>query len=122
MKGDRHVKRNQSGRDGTTRARMLREQDADTLRRSLAKARTAVENLHTAWGVWADDVRQDTERRHGPDASEETLWADPEYSLALDGGMPTYAAKEAVQQATAWFARAEAGPPQAGAAEPEAGL
>jgi hypothetical protein len=114
-------KPNHNSRAGTTPARTLRERDAGTLRRSLDEARTAVENLHTAWGVWADDVRQDAERRHGPDASEQTLWADPEYSLALDGGLPTYAAKEAVQQAAAWFARAEAGPPQAGAAEPEAG-
>jgi hypothetical protein len=111
-------KPNHNSRAGTTPARTLRERDADTLRRSLAEARTAVENLHAAWGVWADDVRQDTERRHGPDAADETLWADPEYHLALDGGLPTYAAKQAVQQASAWFARAEAGPPQA---EAEAG-
>jgi hypothetical protein len=106
-------KPNHNSRAGTTPARTLREQDADTLRRSLAEARTAVENLHTAWDVWADDVRQEAERRHGPDAADETLWADPDYSLALDGGTPTLAAKEAVQQAAAWFARAEAGPPQA---------
>jgi hypothetical protein len=115
-------KRNHNSRAGTTPARPLREQDAATLRRSLAEARTAVENLHTAWGVWADDVRQDTERRHGPDAADETLWADPEYSLALDGGLPTIAAKEAVQQATAWFTQVEAGTPQAEAAGPEAEL
>jgi hypothetical protein len=101
--------------------RSIREHDADALRRSLDEARTAVENLHTAWGVWADDVRQDAERRHGPDAPEETLWADPDYSLALDGGTPAYAAKEAVQQASAWFAQAEAGPPRAEAEGPEAG-
>jgi hypothetical protein len=104
------VKPNHIGQAGTTPARTLRERDAGTLRRSLDEARTAVENLHTAWGVWADDVRQDAERRHGPDAPEQTLWADPEYSLALDGGLPTYAAKEAVQQATAWFARARGRP------------
>jgi hypothetical protein len=114
-------KRNHNSRAGTTAARTLRERDAGTLRRSLDEARTAVENLHTAWGVWADDVRQDAERRHGPDAADETLWADPEYSLALDGGLPASAAKEAVQQASAWFARAESGPRQAEAAGPEAG-
>jgi hypothetical protein len=115
-------KPNHNSRAGTTPARTLREQDADTLRRSLAEARTAAANLHTAWGVWADDVRQDAERRHGPDAADETLWADPEYSLALDGGLPTHAAKEAVQQATAWFTQFEAGTPQTEAQGPEAEL
>jgi hypothetical protein len=113
--------RNHNSRAGTTPARPLRERDADTLRRSLAEARAAVENLHTAWGVWADDVRQDAERRHGPDAADETLWADPDYSLALEGWVPASAAKDAVQQATAWFAQVDAGSPQSGTEEPEAG-
>ena len=113
---------NPGGRKHTRPARTLRERDAETVRRSLAYAWQAVETLHTAWGLWADDVRQDAERRHGPDATNETLWADPEYSLALDGGQPISQAKEAVQQASAWFARAEADTPQAEAATPEAEL
>jgi hypothetical protein len=60
------------------------------------------------WGVWADDVRQEAERRHGADAADEILWADPEYSSALDGGQPIRQAKDAVLNAETWFAGAEA--------------
>lgn len=103
--------------------RSLRQQDADALRRQLAETRQAVENLHLVWGVWADDVRQDAERRHGPDAAEETLWTDPDYSLALDGRQPITEAAEAIQRAGAWFAKAEPVQPETGpTAEPEAEL
>ena len=86
----------------------LRQNDAAALQRRLAEARQAVEGLSLAWGVWADDVRQQAEYRHGADAADETLWADPDYSRALDGGQPISQAKEAILNAEAWFARAEA--------------
>jgi hypothetical protein len=100
----------------------LRQRDAKALQRRLADARQAVEDLSMAWGVWADDVRQEAEHRHGADADAEILWADPEYSRALDGGEPIRQAKDAVLNAEAWFTRAEAATAAAQTPEPEAEL
>ena len=95
----------------------LRQRDAIALGRRLAEAQRAIEDLNLAWGVWADDVRQDAERRLGTDA-DETLWADQDYSRALDGGGPIRQAAEAVRGAGTWFSKIEA----AELAEPEAEL
>ena len=86
--------------------RSLRQQDADALRRQLARTGQAIDDLRLAWGVWADDVRQEAEHRHGLDATDQTLWADPEYSAALNVGGPALEAAEAIQRAAALFTSA----------------
>lgn len=54
----------------------------------LEAALLELEAARSAWGCWADEVRQDTEKRLDlpPCEGEEVLWADPEYGAALDAG------------------------------------
>lgn len=61
-------------------------------RHHLEKAFLELDAAHLIWGVWADDVRQQVEKRLGAvlgdDAGDDQVRDDPEYGAALDAGKP----------------------------------
>jgi hypothetical protein len=74
-------------------------------------AQKALETAATTWGLWADDVRADTEARlgHSYEPDDPDVLHDPEFSATLDvrGAIDEVSAQLAgvVEK----FARAEAG-------------
>jgi hypothetical protein len=62
----------------------LRRRDAAEARTRLAAAERALASLRLSLGAWGDSMRATAELRHGADAANEVLWADPGYSRALN--------------------------------------
>ena len=52
----------------------------------LATAAAELEAAVGAWGLWADEVREQAERRLGTGPGDRRVWGDPEYARALDAG------------------------------------
>lgn len=52
--------------------------------KALEKAAALLDDAWLATGVWADDIRQEAERRLGIGPTDERAWDDPDYSTALD--------------------------------------
>jgi hypothetical protein len=71
-----------------TRTRQLRNREAAQLADALTQAQSAVSRARTAWGLWADTVRQEAEAAHGvgytPD--DPVILQDDQYRGALDLG------------------------------------
>ena len=95
---------------------VTRHREADAMRQLLADAKQALSQLYTAWGLWADSVRQDAEARQGVPAGAD-LAADREYWPALDAGSAIEQAKTALSDVEAQFRGAE---PSMGTPEGEA--
>ncbi len=52
----------------------------------LAMAAGELEAAVEAWGLWADEVREQAERRLGTGPGDRRVWGDMEYARALDAG------------------------------------
>ena len=64
------------------------------VRAAMVDALAYAEAAQTAWGCWADEVRQRVEKRLGVEhkAGDPRVLADPEYAAVLDYGAPIVAA------------------------------
>jgi hypothetical protein len=60
----------------------------DRARGHLAAAAAELEAACRAWGVWADEVREQAEQRLGSGPCDPRVCSDPEYARALDAGGP----------------------------------
>jgi hypothetical protein len=89
------------------RIHAMRSRDAADARDQLFKAEGLLLDLERAIGVWADSVRATAELRHGADAPNEVLWADPDYSAALDAVSEIAEAKSRLQKTARSMNRAE---------------
>ncbi len=68
-------------------------------REHLETAYLALAEAHLIWGCWADEVRQQTEKRLGVGITDERVLDDAEYGAALDAGRPYSDAVAAVADA-----------------------
>lgn len=84
----------------------MRERDAEAAGRCLLNAETAVRNLDRTVCVWADSVRAAAELRHEPGAPDDVLWAEADYSAALDAVREVTAAREQLAAAARTFREA----------------
>ncbi len=67
----------------------------------LERAFLELAEAHLIWGCWADEVRQQAEKRLGMGSADEEVTDDPEYGAALDAGLPYSDAMTAVADALA---------------------
>jgi hypothetical protein len=63
-----------------------RAADASRLTGDIGRAAESIGRAVATWGVWADDVRQDVEHRHGVayEPDDPAVLGDQEYGCALD--------------------------------------
>jgi hypothetical protein len=87
----------------------MRVRDAEAAGRYLLDAEAAVRSLNLSIGVWADSVRATAELRHEPGAEDKVLWADADYSAALDAVREVAAVKERLEAAAKAFTKARGG-------------
>jgi hypothetical protein len=80
----------------------------------LAVAVAELDAACRAWGVWADDVREQAEMRLGADPEDLRVLRDAEYARALDAGAPFLEAARVAMAAVAASRGGLAGPGRAG--------
>lgn len=85
----------------------LREREAAAARERLDTAAVMLAGVRRVLALWSDSVRADAEQRHGADAPDEVMWADPAYSAALDAIGEAAKAAERLAAAAEAFRKAE---------------
>jgi hypothetical protein len=71
----------------------------EAARRHLAVAVAELEAAVGAWGLWADEIREQAERRMGAAPCDPEVRDDPQYARALDAGGPFIEAARAAAAA-----------------------
>lgn len=85
----------------------MRDGDTAQAHATLLKAQVMILDLERAIGVWCDSVRATAELRHELNTADEILWADEDYSAALNAVAEVAAAKEKLAATSKAFSDAE---------------